>query len=213
MTSYSELLKCEEWQTLRSLQFAKANHTCKTCNKSVNWDIDTGIGYFVYELKETTDDWGFPRLTSKLKKVKNPLVLHLHHTYYVRNTLPWNYPDICFETLCEACHKEIHAKKKIHMYASHSLGQSQHLTACERCSGTGYLQEFNYYMDGVCFLCDGAGFEELKENNFYYHQKDDNVNNVDTSQPSLMNMNPNDNDLPFSSNPTDLDDDGDELPF
>lgn len=213
MTSYSELLKCEEWQTLRRAQFAKANQTCKNCNKSVNWDIGTDIGYFAYVLEELTDDWGFPRFTSKLKKVKDPLVLHLHHTYYVRDTLPWDYPDICFETLCEACHKEVHAKKKILMYASHSLGQSQHLIACERCYGTGFLQEFHYYMDGVCFLCDGAGFEELKVNRFYYHQEVKKVDTIGPSRPPVMNPDPGDDDLPFSSYPTDLDSDGDDLPF
>ena len=168
------------------------------CKTKVNWDIDTReFGYFAYVLTETTDKFGLPTMDANLEKVDNPLVLHLHHTYYVRNTLPWDYPDICFETLCEACHKEVHATKKIHMYASHELGQSQHLTACERCSGTGYLQEFLYYMNGVCFLCDGAGFEELKANRFYYQQEDKKVDNVDASRPPVMNPDPDDDDLPF----------------
>ncbi|MFN4884948.1 MAG: hypothetical protein ACK5HD_01900 [Bacteroidota bacterium] len=213
MTSYSELLKCREWQSLRREQFAKANNTCKNCKKSINWDFGIEIGYFAHVLEEDEDEWGIPRFKYKIEKVKDPLILHLHHTYYVRDTLPWDYPDICFETLCEACHKEVHANKKILMYASHELGQSQHLTACERCSGTGYLQEFHYYLNGVCFLCDGAGFEELKTNRFYYQQEDNKVDNIDTSPPPIMSPDLGDDDLPFSSDNKDWDLDGDDLPF
>jgi hypothetical protein len=68
-------------------------------------------------------------------------------------------------------------------------------------------------MDGVCFLCDGAGFEELKVNRFYYHQEVKKVDNIGPSRPPVMNPDPGDDDLPFSSYPTDWDADGDDLPF
>ena len=198
MKSYSELLESDEWQKLRTNQFFAAGYTCKMCSIKVNWDIDTKeFGYYAYVLTETTDKFGFPTMESNLEKLENPVVLHLHHTYYVKNTLPWDYPDICFEVLCEACHKEVHSKKKILMYASHTLGQNQHLTPCERCLGTGYLQEFHYYMNGVCFLCEGAGFEELKENRFPYLQKNNQNDNLDPSHPPVMNEDTDDYDLPF----------------
>jgi len=33
--------------------------------------------------------------------------LHIHHQYYEKSTDPWDYPDSCYTTLCETCHKEI----------------------------------------------------------------------------------------------------------
>lgn len=30
--------------------------------------------------------------------------LQIHHDYYEPNTMPWDYPDECFETLCGLCH-------------------------------------------------------------------------------------------------------------
>lgn len=32
--------------------------------------------------------------------------LQVHHRYYVSKRDPWDYPDICFETVCEDCHKK-----------------------------------------------------------------------------------------------------------
>lgn len=32
--------------------------------------------------------------------------LQIHHTYYQANTMPWDYPDDCFKTLCDVCHKK-----------------------------------------------------------------------------------------------------------
>jgi hypothetical protein len=34
--------------------------------------------------------------------------LHIHHEYYVKDREPWNYPDFCYVTLCEDCHKFSH---------------------------------------------------------------------------------------------------------
>lgn len=33
------------------------------------------------------------------------LQLHVHHKYYKKQTLLWDYPDEAFEVLCEECHK------------------------------------------------------------------------------------------------------------
>ena len=30
--------------------------------------------------------------------------LQLHHLYYKLELLPWEYPDDCFQTLCDLCH-------------------------------------------------------------------------------------------------------------
>jgi hypothetical protein len=183
MSNYSELLKSPEWARLRTIQFDKANNICKHCEKEKNWDFDAAPGEF-YAIEVEQDELEKFLGSGKLVylKVTNPVILHLHHTYYVRNTLPWDYPDTCFEVLCADCHNNVHRSNKILMYASHELGQSQHLTACNKCLGTGYLGHYYYYLHGVCFNCDGAGFEELKGTFSYDGQ---NTNEQETMQDNL----------------------------
>jgi hypothetical protein len=38
--------------------------------------------------------------------------LNVHHLYYAALRDPWNYPDWCFKTLCEECHKETHGESE-----------------------------------------------------------------------------------------------------
>jgi len=161
-SDYSKLLFTLEWLKLRDRLMMEVNYHCKNCGVKRNWDFESGEGYYVIEIYEATNKLGLPKLDTRYNRLKHPVVFHLHHTYYVRRTLPWEYPDSCFEVLCEPCHKRVHKEKTILMYASHQLGASQHLTACYKCGGTGYLPEFDYYLDGICFECNGVGFEELK---------------------------------------------------
>ena len=39
--------------------------------------------------------------------------LHVHHTYYLRDKMPWQVPDDCLITLCKICHKKEHEGKPI----------------------------------------------------------------------------------------------------
>lgn len=39
--------------------------------------------------------------TECLDKFNN---LQVHHDYYTYDTMPWDYPDNCYRTLCELCH-------------------------------------------------------------------------------------------------------------
>lgn len=34
--------------------------------------------------------------------------LAVHHRFYVKGRLPWDYPNWVFQTLCEECHEEVH---------------------------------------------------------------------------------------------------------
>lgn len=38
--------------------------------------------------------------------------LHCHHTYYLGERQPWEYPLEAFETFCKNCHEEYHRKIK-----------------------------------------------------------------------------------------------------
>lgn len=42
--------------------------------------------------------------------------LHVHHSYYVRNKAPWQYPDGSLICICEDCHGIIHPQKKKEIY-------------------------------------------------------------------------------------------------
>lgn len=46
-------------------------------------------------------------------KCNSTKYLHVHHTYYLRDRMPWQVPDDCLITLCKSCHKKEHAGKPI----------------------------------------------------------------------------------------------------
>lgn len=39
--------------------------------------------------------------------------LHVHHTYYLPNKMPWAVPDDCLITLCKTCHEKEHEGRDI----------------------------------------------------------------------------------------------------
>lgn len=39
--------------------------------------------------------------------------LHVHHTYYIKDKMPWEVPNDCLITLCKSCHKKEHEGKNI----------------------------------------------------------------------------------------------------
>lgn len=43
-------------------------------------------------------------------------ILDVHHTYYIKDRLPWEYPDYSLITLCKDCHEFLHERKKAARY-------------------------------------------------------------------------------------------------
>jgi len=82
--------------------------------------------------------------------------LNVHHKYYIENRKAWEYENDALITLCEKCHKEEHEKNEIKVFDTngHLLYIPQ---ICDRCSGSGFLPEFHYYQNGICFKCWGNG--------------------------------------------------------
>jgi hypothetical protein len=73
--------------------------------------------------------------------------------------LPWEYEDEALITLCDSCHKRVHDEVVVPVYAIRNGEMiSIQATACNRCSGTGYLPKYMYYKDGVCFECGGERY-------------------------------------------------------
>lgn len=95
----------------------------------------------------------------------HPLELHVHHKYYIVGRKPWDYSNEVLVTLCSDCHKKIHKLKitEVPFYnlTPNGLKIKLEYTPCQRCDGMGYLEEYRYYRNGICFRCNGAKFEEL----------------------------------------------------
>ena len=88
--------------------------------------------------------------------------LHVHHTYYIKDLMPWQYNDKALKSLCLKCHENLHKNQKIPVYNSekefHCIGEFSY---CSRCNGAGWLPEYKYVQGGICFECWGAKYKEL----------------------------------------------------
>lgn len=88
------------------------------------------------------------------------LGLHVHHKYYVKGFLAWEYSNEALVTLCFSCHERTHKDTHIPIYndAMELVGQ---YTYCYRCHGAGEFPEYHHVQNGICFRCSGAKYEEL----------------------------------------------------
>lgn len=85
--------------------------------------------------------------------------LHVHHKFYDKSKLPWEYPYDAFQTLCWECHEKLHQNFKIPVYDSQKI--IDYLTPCKRCNGAGEFPEYYHVENGICFECNGAKYQEL----------------------------------------------------
>jgi hypothetical protein len=53
--------------------------------------------------------------------------LNVHHKYYTKGAMPWEYPDFALVCLCEPCHGETHNVKKLLSEAMAKLNNSSDL--------------------------------------------------------------------------------------
>ena len=85
--------------------------------------------------------------------------LHVHHKFYLVAHLPWEIDDTGLVSLCRNCHSRRHQNEDIKIYEivqnRKVLSNNFYFTSCSRCYGTGYLPEFHYYENGICFRCHG----------------------------------------------------------
>lgn len=52
----------------------------------------------------------------KCVKCNSKKSLHVHHTYYIVDKMPWEVPDDCLMTICNICHKKEHKGKSIQSF-------------------------------------------------------------------------------------------------
>jgi 5-methylcytosine-specific restriction endonuclease McrA len=86
--------------------------------------------------------------------------LNVHHTYYKKGLLPWEYPDNSLETYCEPCHKNLHANKTIPIIDDNNE-EVGWLTPCPKCGGAGEFPKYSHVEYGICFDCRGAKYLEF----------------------------------------------------
>lgn len=173
---YSVLLHANEWKEKREEISQREKNVCQVCKSKCMDDLLFKIsGNFVKpiaatyeeveiekEYKDVFGDVEFKYIDFSIELVEqvNPKIPHVHHTYYLRNNLPWEYPEKDLMLVCHDCHNEIHKTQIIKVYMNNKKFELCDFNPCQKCNGTGYLPEYNYWQSGICFRCLGACFEE-----------------------------------------------------
>lgn len=87
-----------------------------------------------------------------------PKGLNIHHEYYIRGLMPWEYDNDSLITLCQDCHMKVHSSHPTPIYKSLIAKQLDGIAQiCSRCGGSGYLPQYKHVEGGVCFKCNGEG--------------------------------------------------------
>lgn len=165
---YGEYLRTKNWELKRLEILDRDKFRCQHCG-----GYDTEIkrsddeNHIYYEtiwsqvsIIEWTDLNGNKRISNLNPPEEKPdkdYKLNVHHKKYIINRLPWDYNNEDLITLCNHCHKTEHENHKIPVY--YEDGEViLNYDDCEKCGGSGYLPQYYYYKDGVCFKCWGTGF-------------------------------------------------------
>lgn len=86
--------------------------------------------------------------------------LQIHHKYYQKGLLAWEYPNQALVTLCWDCHEELHKNSTIPELDENG-NQLRLLTCCPKCHGAGWFPQYKHVENGVCFKCSGLRFTNV----------------------------------------------------
>ncbi|AKQ44437.1 hypothetical protein TH63_00360 [Rufibacter radiotolerans] len=176
---YSVLLSLEEWKSKRQQILNRTGYACERCKVVCIQDyVPKKIGSNIKFLPAVWDEVikevpirshitgeiidSFDKHVPVLTIQADPHFPEVHHTYYILDKFPWEYPNESLMVVCHKCHQEIHNKDVIKIYEDENMNRGKVLTPCSRCQGTGYLYEYDYYKNGICFQCNGARFKEWR---------------------------------------------------
>ena len=180
--SYADLLKNEEWQSLRIHILKRDKHTCTLCNNQetfVKYHPSSNIRkYFDVRIPDNCRKYKnyfqtegilesyniFDERDIVYKEVEKPIILHVHHQYYIIGRQPWQYQLDCFQTLCVNCHYELHKRQKFPflIIVDGEFTKWSDMAPCSKCNGAGILPHYNYYKGGICFKCKGERYIKIK---------------------------------------------------
>lgn len=151
---YGDLLSTFEWCKKRNEIIKRDQKKCKVCKAEETIFLERGLHVNIEVVYENFD------IEPILKEADKQIILHVHHTYYILDKLPWEYENSSLVTLCHNCHNDIHRVEEIPVYST--VGDIlAKISPCDRCHGTGYLQQYSHVMGGVCFKCNGSKYNRL----------------------------------------------------
>jgi hypothetical protein len=183
--SYSDKLLTVEWKNKREFIINRDKNICTNCKS-----VPTTKKFGVYERPNTPEEQEeYVKKVNDLYResvleiykpylgnlvpdiikdipigkqvVEKPTILQVHHKYYIKDRLPWEYNDDALITLCQICHQDIHDKTEIPVYLDEEMTAKLSVTKCSRCNGSGYLREYHYHQNGICFKCNGNRYNEF----------------------------------------------------
>ena len=149
--TYSDLLTCKEWKSKRIEILDRDNHKCTKCEKVAT--VKLWSGNHIIHVKIDRDA---VKNGKELTSSKNSENLEVHHKYYIMNQYPWEYNNEALVSVCRECHQDIHNNTKIDVWDEEMINKLE-FGGCSRCSGRGYLSEYNHVQGGQCFNCGGSG--------------------------------------------------------
>jgi hypothetical protein len=148
--TYREKLLDPLWIDKRHWVIRLDNYHCRKCSKTpVYSSLKVN---FIIRGEQTIK---VPENTYLILEEK--LNLNVHHKYYKQGYEPWEYDDEALITLCPDCHKKEHENNSIPVLLASD--EIKYANICDRCGGSGYLPQFDYYLDGICFKCWGEGID------------------------------------------------------
>jgi 5-methylcytosine-specific restriction endonuclease McrA len=169
--SYEDLLFTTEWEAKRKEVISRDKWRCQECNNIATMYALDGTSKKYYQLGEDVktdifdDDGNFTERTilpKTIKQTDRPYHMHVHHTFYILGNLPWEYDNKDLITLCHGCHKDFHKNNKVPYYQriDNELQEIDY-NPCERCNGSKYFSEYSHVKGGICFGCNGLGYDKI----------------------------------------------------
>lgn len=155
--TYADLLSTLEWKEFRDKIVKRDNWECKKCGEKSNelaWELKGSVPSDIF-VRPANEHEGQDVFYSS-----EHIVLNVHHKYYIKEKLPWEYKVEALITVCAKCHTKIHEREDIVIYENEDIENPRKAIKCSRCSGTGYLDQYHYFMNGICFSCNGKGIME-----------------------------------------------------
>ena len=152
---YSALLETFEWKSVRNLILKKYNYTCQKCFKKEAkpaWEYlqnqNLRVGIFL-------DDEG----QYQFSEVR---IFDIHHKYYIKNRLPWEYDNDAYLPVCRPCHLKLHEILEIKTFHSVKDGEVLETIQCQSCNGIGYQSANHREFQVYCPHCEGKGYQEVR---------------------------------------------------